>query len=401
MSLFPPGFNSGITNKDNNLKKKEDVNEKENIYNEVENKPNENINTIKKNIKTEEKTSIKIDNNDSVSVSSQSEEKQDINNSIQLNNLDQTNVIKKDKNNFSFPTSVKIGGLTTNDKNISNIEKKENIPEINVNIKKPKSENNIVKQSIDHIAESENHKIKNSNIADIYLKNFSGSQQYDGAPSLFEILDLAIKKEASDIHIASDSKLAFRINGKITFLNEFGELSADSIKALLFSAIPNPILKKQLFDMLVFKSIMLTLSSLKALQDLTYKQRKEIADSFTIRKFFKNEQLIIEHLASYSIIFILRGDLIIAKENDMGEIEEIKQEVSAADLCAYTNFSKAPNNVLEAKSDGEYALLSHKNIIKLVEKYPCLKELHSDKLDDIYYLKGNINLDDIYRIYAG
>lgn len=68
-------------------------------------------------------------------------------------------------------------------------------------------------------------------------KNTTGNDATDQIIELEDILDLAIEKDASDIHFGEGYKIAFRINGKLTFAEGVGKLSRKQAEDLIFNML--------------------------------------------------------------------------------------------------------------------------------------------------------------------
>ncbi len=63
-----------------------------------------------------------------------------------------------------------------------------------------------------------------------------------------ELLDLAVEKEASDIHFGATSKIALRIFGEIRFVETAGVLDQDTAERLIIGLIKNKTKQQELFQ---------------------------------------------------------------------------------------------------------------------------------------------------------
>lgn len=67
--------------------------------------------------------------------------------------------------------------------------------------------------------------------------NFVVADDGESEVDLNELLDLAIEKEASDVHFGAESKIALRIYGEIRFIESAGELGKAQAEKLIFGLL--------------------------------------------------------------------------------------------------------------------------------------------------------------------
>lgn len=145
----------------------------------------------------------------------------------------------KTDDNFDFPTSVKIAGLTAE-------EDLKFIPSFVPASDEDKS--NLDSHNDESVNISDSEKEELEELSKAYFEEFDSSQALDKGMSLDDLLELCIEKEASDIHFSALEKIGLRINGKIYFIDNYEKLSHKEARHLVFSLVQNPIMRKQVFE---------------------------------------------------------------------------------------------------------------------------------------------------------
>ncbi|HPO05774.1 MAG TPA: hypothetical protein PLQ36_01555, partial [Candidatus Gracilibacteria bacterium] len=95
---------------------------------------------------------------------------------------------------------------------------------------------------------SDTEKEEMEDLSDMYLEKFLSHENKAGGICLDELLELAIDKEASDIHFSAGAKVALRINGKIHFIDNLPPLSSAQARNLIFSLVDNPLHRRRIFE---------------------------------------------------------------------------------------------------------------------------------------------------------
>lgn len=139
---------------------------------------------------------------------------------------------------FDFPTSVKIAGLTADENYTFSSENGGADNEV------------VLEESKNELFEnlSDSEKSELDSIDSLYFQEFDSGKSFDGGISLNALLDLAIDQDASDIHISSSARVGFRVNGSIYFIEGIEPLSPHHMRGLIFSLVPNPLLRKKIFE---------------------------------------------------------------------------------------------------------------------------------------------------------
>jgi twitching motility protein PilT len=276
MSLFPQGT-SGFQTK----KKKEEIKPKEETVN-LDKEEKKEIKEEKKIEKEEEKKTEKI------KIKPQEEEKNNLKQKEEEKpkNLDiKPEEEKKDltlkeedseeyasfaeifKIDFDkFPSSVKIAGINAPDLNLEEIDNDK--PQISLEDEVEEQEliDNLDDESVDKLGD----------LKDKYFAKFSSSSCPEGGVSLDSLLDLAIDKDASDIHFSEKSQIGLRVHGKIYFIDNFPELNHEQTRYLIFSLVQSPLMRKKIYD--------------ERELDCSYEHQKTKV-SFRVNIFFKRGRL--------------------------------------------------------------------------------------------------------------
>lgn len=138
-----------------------------------------------------------------------------------------------------FPTSVKISGITApEDSHFDSYFHKSDASN--------SSKEDVNDVVYDNLSESERAEIEDMD--KLYLEKFPSDSNPAGGICLDELLELAIDKEASDIHFAAENKIGLRINGHIHFIHNLPALSREQARALIFSLVPNPLHRRRIFE---------------------------------------------------------------------------------------------------------------------------------------------------------
>ena len=137
-----------------------------------------------------------------------------------------------------FPTSVKIRGLTVDEE----YEFEANFSQSEASFS---SEDGSGMDS-ENLSDTERAELED--MSELYFDHIDPSQAPFGGVCLDELLDLAIDKDASDIHFSAGSKIALRINGQMFFVDNLGDLTREQARSLVFSLVPNPLHRRRLFE---------------------------------------------------------------------------------------------------------------------------------------------------------
>ncbi len=81
---------------------------------------------------------------------------------------------------------------------------------------------------------------KSEEITDVQIEGNADNIAMD------DILDVAIKDKASDVHLSTNSRIALRINGNIHFVDNLPELTKEQAERIIFSIIPTDNMKETL-----------------------------------------------------------------------------------------------------------------------------------------------------------
>lgn len=142
---------------------------------------------------------------------------------------------------FSFPTSVKIVGLTADESYDFQDAFTPGMPQVSSS--SSDEEHELHKENL-----SDAERAELEDMDSLYFEHFDPAVNPAGGVSLDELLDLAIDKNASDIHFAADSKVGLRINGHIYFIDNIPALTRDQARAIIFALVPNPLHRRRIFE---------------------------------------------------------------------------------------------------------------------------------------------------------
>ncbi len=179
------------------------------------------------NVKSEQK-----ENYNEEKINSQSEEKIENKESIK----------SPTENNLNPNTSVRIAGLTVDEN--TNIKSEFSPKKISVDI--PTANNPQIDDLYENLSDSERGELED--MSDMYFERFNSNSNPAGGITLDQLLDLAIDKEASDIHFSAGSQIGLRVNGKIFFIDNVQELTSAQTRNLVFAIISNPLHRKRIFE---------------------------------------------------------------------------------------------------------------------------------------------------------
>ena len=258
MSLFPQGSSTGMgsfSGNDKNQQPKKEEKIPEGLQKTQEEKPvpeapsapplseletnkqvqemplNENLKEVSVTPAAQEKTQ---EMNENVSSSSSKKEKE--------------NKEKKEelpKKEIDFQSSVKIAGLTTDE---AATLKKSKLGSKESEQEPPSHDENLPSEEDLYENLSETEKEELDELAEDYFEKYASDVNPDGGIALNDLLDLAIDKEASDIHFSAGSKVGLRIFGKIHFIDNIDALNKKQARNLIFALVPNPLQRKKIYE---------------------------------------------------------------------------------------------------------------------------------------------------------
>ena len=261
MSLFPQGSNQGM-NSFNAAKPQE----KKNLEKEKESQEVSSLEEVP--LKKTEETSIDSDK-DNKEITEDIESQKNIADvpptekkvfdTKKTESIPVKNALKEDKQtpekedkpelltqNKNFQTSVKISGLNSDHSIVSENKNK--------NEKKTEAlghdviDKSLIEENPTYENLSQTEKTELDDLTEDYFEKLPSDINPDGGIALNDLLDLAIDKEASDIHFSADSRIGLRIFGKIHFIDNIDVLSNKQTRNLVFALVTNPLQRKKIYE---------------------------------------------------------------------------------------------------------------------------------------------------------
>ncbi|MBT4937012.1 PilT/PilU family type 4a pilus ATPase [Candidatus Peregrinibacteria bacterium] len=151
---------------------------------------------------------------------------------------------EKKKKEVNFKSSVNIAGLTNSESIVplkqDKLSEEKEGPIVSDEVPIPQED------LYENLSDTEKEEL--DSLAEDYFEKFPSDVNPDGGIALNDLLDLAIDKEASDIHFSAGSKIGLRIFGKIHFIDNIDALNNKQARNLIFALVSNPLQRKEIYE---------------------------------------------------------------------------------------------------------------------------------------------------------